>query len=90
MELDRTLIAAGGMARFGNDEGYDIGPPSLLFPAIAHFSKKIEGKHLLELQVQKTEVFSWTGLLPPEAPPLIKVASVTLDNVFYPGIVAYA
>ena len=47
------------------------------------------GMHLLELQVEKTEVFSWSGLLPPEAPPLMRVAGVTLDGVFYPGMVVY-
>ena len=65
IQLDRTLQAAGGMAKFGNDDGYAIGPASVLFPAIAKFSNEIRAKHLLQLQVKKTEVFSWSGLAPP-------------------------
>ena len=81
IELDKVLNAVGGMAKFGNDDGYAIGPAIILFPAIANFAQEIKNKHLLELQVQKTEVFSWTGLLPPEAPPNMKIAGVTLDSV---------
>ena len=43
----------------------------------------------MELQVHKTEVFSWSGVLPPEAPPEIKTAGVTLDDHFHPGMVVY-
>ena len=89
IELDSRLQTVGGMAKFGNDDGYAIGPASVLFPAIAHFAQEIKVKHLLELQVQKTEVFSWSGLLPPEAPPTMKVAGTTLDGVFHPGMVVY-
>ena len=87
--LDNTLTAVGGMARFGNDDGYAIGPKEVLFPAIAKFAEEIREKHLLELQVRKTEVFSWTGVLPPEAPPGVKLAGVTSDNTFYLGMVVY-
>ena len=89
IELDRSLVAVGGMAKFGNDDGYAIGPANILFPAISKFARDIKDKHLLELQVQKTEVFSWSGLLPPEAPPDMKIAGVTLDNAFHPGMVVY-
>ena len=53
-----------------SDLGYAIGPASVLFPAMAKFAQDIKEKHLLELQVHKTEAFSWTGILPPEAPAL--------------------
>ena len=89
IELDRCLVAVGGMARFGNDYGYAIGPANILFPAITKFAKDIKEKHLLELQVQKTEVFSWTGLLPPEAPPGMKIAGITLDSTLHPGMVVF-
>ena len=77
------------MAKFGNDDDYAIGPANILFPAIAQFAKDIKEKHLLELQVQKTEIFCWTDLLPPEAPPGMKIAGVTIDNIFHPGLVVY-
>ena len=89
IELDNTLKTAGGMARFGNDDGYAIGPASILFPAIANFAREVKEKHLLELQVQKTEVFSWDGLLPPQAPPNMKVAGVSMEGSFFPGMVVY-
>ena len=88
-DLDATLKTAGGMAKFGNDDGYVIGPPSVLFPAIAYFAQQVRNKHLLHLQVQKTEIFSWTGIKPPEAPPDMKIAGVEVDNVFEPGMLVY-
>ena len=89
ISLDRTLSSVGGMAKFRIYDGYAIGPANFLFPAIAKFAQEIKEKLLLELQVQKTEVFSWTGTLPPEAPPSIKVAGVTLEVIFHPGMVVY-
>ena len=56
---------------------------------MAKFAKDIKEKHLLEPKVHKTEVFSWSGVLPPEAPPEIKTAGVTLDGHFHPGMVVY-
>ena len=88
-ELDAILRDVQGMAKFGNDDGYAIGPANVLFPAIAQFAQKVQEKHLLHLQVQKTEVFSWSGILPPEAPPDMKIAGVMVDNVFCPGMVVY-
>ena len=89
IQLDRTLQAVGGMAKFGNDDGYAIGPASVLFPAIAKFANDIRVKHLLQLQVKKTEVFSWSGLAPPEAPKEMKIAGETLEGRFYPGMIVY-
>ena len=88
-ELDETLRAAGGMARFGNDDGYAIGPSQVLFPALARFSQDVQQKHLLHLQVQKTEVFTWSGVLPDEAPEGIARAGVLVGEEFFPGMVVY-
>ena len=52
--MDRILAGVGGMAKFGNDDG----PTDVLFPAVAKFAGDIKNKHLLELQVRKTEVFA--------------------------------
>ena len=89
IDLDRKISAAGGMARFGNDDGYAIGPAEVLFPAIADFAREVKEKHLLELQVQKTEVFSWDGVLPPQALPNMKLAGAIRDGTFHPGMVVY-
>ena len=88
-ELDAILSEAGGMAKFGNDDGYAIGPASVLFPAISRFAQLIRERHLLHLQVQKTQVFSWSGVLPPEAPPSMKIAGVMIEGDFCPGMLVY-
>ena len=41
-ELDKTLAEAGGLARFGMDDGYTIGPAHILFPALNKFAKDIK------------------------------------------------
>ena len=46
-------------------------------------------KYLLHLQVEKTEVFTWTGVLPPEAPTSMKLAGVVVDDLFLPGMMVY-
>ena len=88
-ELDATLKAAGGMAKFGNDDGYVIGPSTVLFPALAQFAQQIQEEHLLHLQVRKTEVFTWSGELPAEAPPGIARAGVMVGEDFLPGMIVY-
>ena len=73
------------MAKLGNDDGYAIGPADILFPAIAKFAVDIKEKHLLQLNVRKTEVFSWSDTLTPEAAYDMKVAGVTIEGVFHHG-----
>ena len=57
-ELDATLSEVGGMARFGNDDGYLVGPASVVFPALDKFATQVWDQCLLCLQVIKTEVFT--------------------------------
>ena len=75
-DLDARLSAAGGMAKLGNDNGYAIGPADVLFPAITEFAQHVQEGHHLHQQVKKTEVFNWSGVLPLEAPPSMKIAGV--------------
>ena len=88
-ELNATLAAHGGLARFGNDDGYLIGPAGVLFPALELFALKVREKCLLHLQVTKTEVFTWSGILPPQAPQNMKRAGVLLGDTWYPGYLCY-
>ena len=46
-------------------------------------------EQLLHLQVQKTDAFSWSGVLPPEAPNDMKVAGVEVQGHFLPGMLVY-
>ena len=77
------------MARFGNDDGYLVGPASVVFPAQDIFSTQVREKCLLRLQVTKTEVFTWRGELPIEAPQGIAMAGSVIDGVFNPGFLCY-
>ena len=61
----RELNAA--LARFGNDDGYLIGPSAILFPVLERFAANVMTRCLLHLQVTKTEVFTWSGQLPSQA-----------------------
>ena len=83
------LAAHGGMARFGNDDGYLVGPANVVFPALDIFARNVRDKCLLHLQVSKTEVFSWDGVLPPQAPQDMKVAGAQVGEEWQPGFVCY-
>ena len=49
--LDEKLAVAGGKAIFGNDDGYAMGPPEVVFPAVKKFASDLKIKHGLTLQV---------------------------------------
>ena len=65
--LDRDLAAAGGKVVFGNDDGYAIGPPEVVFPAIDKFASEVKEKHGLTLQVNKTKIYHRLGIIPQNA-----------------------
>lgn len=58
-QLDQTLKTAGCLARFGMDDWYCWGPPSILFPPLERFKADIEEFCNLELEVSKSECFCW-------------------------------
>ena len=88
-KLDKSLSEVGGLARFGMDDGYCWGPPSVLFPAIEVFRRDIMLNCSLELEVSKSECFSWSGQLPPEAPRDIRLAGEMVDGRWEPGWIVY-
>ena len=88
-ELDATLSAAGGLARFGMDDGYCWGPPAVLFPALEKFKSDIKEQCSLELEVAKSECFAWGGQLPAEAPEEIKLAGAEVNGRWEVGWVVY-
>ena len=73
-EIDATLSAAGGLVRFGMDDGYCWGQPAVLFPALAKFKNDIKEQCSFELEVAKSECFSWSGQMQAEAPEEITLA----------------
>ena len=56
-ELDSTLTKVGGLARFGMDDGYTVGPPNILFPALSKFAADIRDNCGLELEMKKCEAY---------------------------------
>lgn len=87
-ELDAELSRGGGCCRFGNDDGYIMGPGEIVFPALENFANKIQRRCSLVLQREKTEVYC-LGNLPPNTPADLPRAGFTLDGVFYPGFECY-
>ena len=83
------LVAAGGLAIFGNDDGYAAGPPEILFPALERFAAAAEHRCALKLQRSKTAVYHQSGLRPPHTPPDLPLAGVMVDNVWHPGFTCY-
>ena len=71
------------------DDGYCWGPPSVLFPAIEKFRVDIKQHCSLELEVAKSECFTWTGRLPAGAPPDIKLAGMEVEGRWEPGWLVY-
>jgi len=59
-ELDAEVGAAGGAARFDMDDGYVVGPPAVVFPAVLRFAERISDLGL-ELQLDKSECYSPSG-----------------------------
>ena len=88
-ELDETLGSVGGIARFGMDDGYLIGPPAVLFPALEKFEKQIWDNCSLLLQKSKTEVFTWDGELPVGATDGLIAAGIEVEERFEPGFLCY-
>ena len=63
-ELDRTCQAAGGLAIFGADDGFAVGPAEVVIPAVNQFSQDVKDRCLLQLEWNKSELFTWHGDLP--------------------------
>ena len=63
------------MGLFGNDDGYLLGPASVVFPALQKFSEQILENCLLRLQV-----FSWEEALPEQVPQGMRRAGDYVDG----------
>ena len=87
-ELETELATEGGTSLFGNDDGYLLGPPDIVFTALENFSRRIQQNCSLSLQREKTEVFAW-GDLPANTPADLKRAGCMVDGVFAPGMECY-
>ena len=88
-ELDSTLARVGGAAKAGMDDLYAVRPAEIVFPAVEKFWREVEIACLLTLQRDKTEIFSWTGQLPPGSPEGLRIAGTEVEGRFEPGYICY-
>ena len=87
--LSRKLEAAEGLAIFGNDDGYAIGPPEIVFDAMEQFRSDILAACSLTLQKDKTKIYHQSGLRPPQAPADMPLAGEEVDGRWLPGFTCY-
>ena len=76
------------MARFGNDDGYLIGPPAEVFSTLERLQERLKMRCCLDLQRDKTEIFA-RGDLPEGTPADLKRAGTMIEGVFEPGFDCY-
>ena len=87
--LDKVLENVGGMARFGQDDGYTIGPAKVVFPAVEKFTADVKERCGLSLQWSKTEAYCPSGVLPSFATQGIVLAGEIVDDVWENGFICY-
>ena len=80
-DLDATLAAHGGAARFDMDDGYAVGPRDVVFQAVTEFAAQVEELGL-RLQWAKSECFSFAGGLEscPERPADMPLGAIRGEN----------
>ena len=77
------------MVRCGWDDGYFVGPEQDVFKALEVFSRDVNTKAGLVLQVTKSEVYSASGVMPTEAPTGFVKAGVEVQDQFQQGFLCY-
>ena len=89
VKADNRLSQCGGMVRAGWDDAYFVGPKTEVFSALDEFKTEVNRKAGLVLQVTKSEVFSTSGEMPPEAPAGFVNAGTMVQDQFQPGFLCY-
>ena len=88
--LNDALQLSGGLAIFGNDDGYAIGPAEIVFPAVEQFRDAIRQECGLNLRLSKCLVYTQTGELPAQAPAGMKRAGIEDEGgAWLPGFRCY-
>ena len=90
LTLNDTLQRSGGLAIFGNDDGYILAPSKVAFEALANFREAIRANCGLNLRLSKCLVYTRSGALPSETPEGMERAGVWDENgVWRPGLRCY-
>ena len=87
--LDKVLAEVRGAAKLGMDDLFAIGPHEVLFPAFERFFQEVKQTCLLQLERNKTQVFTWSGDLPDNTPMGFPRAGIMVDQEFCPGFLCY-
>ena len=89
LELDQACREGGGQARAGHDDVFAQGPAHVVIPAVVRFAKAIWDRCHLQLQWNKSCIFSWSGILPEGTPEGVELAGKEVDGVFESGFDCY-
>ena len=87
--LDNRLAAHGGMARFGNDDGYAVGRPEHVFPAVAAFAAAVEAGCSLLLVPSKSEIYCQDSTLPGNSLAGFTLAGAEVAEQWENGFICY-
>ena len=71
------------------DDGYAVGPAEVVIEAVRMFAQEVREQCLLQLEWSKTELFSWSGVLPAGCPEGITLAGEDAQEGFRPGFLCY-
>ena len=89
LELDRSCRLGGGQARAGHDDVMAQGPAAVVIPAVQKFARTIWERCHLQLQWEKSCIFSWDGQLPAGTPDGVELAGKLIDDNFEVGFDCY-
>ena len=87
-KLDELVSTSGGASLFGNDDGYVVAPLEVAKAGITRFKLGLRDRCGLELQENKTELFSNRELSEAELGGM-KRAGVATERGFAPGFLCY-
>ena len=87
-KLDELVKTSGGASLFGNDDGYVVAPLEVAKDGIRRFKHGLRDRCGLQLQEEKTELYSRRELSEVELGGM-KRAGVALEGGFAPGFLCY-
>ena len=89
LALHQALAAHGGLAIFGNDDGYAIGPEEVVFKEVEKFKAAVLEDCGLTLQLDKTKVYLASREKPSHAPDWMGRAGELVEEEWCPGFLCY-
>ena len=73
----------------GADDVFSVGPPEVVFTAVENFARDIQQRCGLQLNRDKTKVYTRTGVMPAGALPGLTLAGIQEGDTFHPGFMCY-